>query len=78
MVVELLPYNWEWQGISRAYLNLTRTLGDVHHFAWRAGSPRWAVFGEGEERYAAWTAQECSSRWVGQEQLNRSLKVATK
>lgn len=66
VVVELLPYNWEWQGISRAYLNLTRSLGDVHHFAWRAGSPRWAVFDEGEERYAAWTAQECSSRCVVQ------------
>jgi len=61
-VVELLPYNWEWRGISQVYANVTRSLGDVHHFAWRAGSPQWAVFGEGEERYAAWSAQECSSR----------------
>jgi hypothetical protein len=61
-VVELLPYNWEWRGISQVYANVTRSLGDVHHFAWRAGSPQWAVFGAGEERYAAWSAQECSSR----------------
>ena len=32
-------YNWEWQGISRAYLNLTRSLGDVHHFAWPRRQP---------------------------------------
>lgn len=63
VVLELLPYNWEWKGISQLYFNITRSLGDVHHFAWRAGSPRWAIFSEGEERYASWTAQECNSRW---------------
>ena len=63
-MLELLPYNWEWKGISQLYFNITRSLGDVHHFAWRAGSPRWAIFSEGEERYASWTAQECNSRWA--------------
>jgi hypothetical protein len=38
--MELLPYNWEWQGISRLYANLTTSLGDVHHLAWRAQHPR--------------------------------------
>lgn len=37
-MLELLPYNWEWQGISEIYLNLTRSVGCVHHFAWKANS----------------------------------------
>ena len=36
MVVELLPYNWEWKGVSRIYKNITSSMGDIHHFAWRA------------------------------------------
>lgn len=37
-MLELLPYNWEWHGISEVYLNLTRSVGCVHHFAWKANS----------------------------------------
>jgi hypothetical protein len=37
-VLELLPYNWEWRGISEIYLNLTRSVGSLHHFAWKANS----------------------------------------
>ena len=70
MVLELLPYNWDWRGISEIYVNLTRSIGDVHHFAWRARHPRWALYPSAdEERYADWTAEECSSRcaeaWCG-------------
>ncbi|KAK9799429.1 hypothetical protein WJX73_010108 [Symbiochloris irregularis] len=62
MVLELLPYNWDWRGISEIYVNLTRSIGDVHHFAWRARHPRWALYPSAdEERYADWTAEECSS-----------------
>lgn len=38
LVLELLPYNWEWRGISEVYLNLTRSTGHLHHFAWKANS----------------------------------------
>ena len=38
VVLELLPYNWEWRGISEIYVNLTRSVGAVHHFAWKANS----------------------------------------
>jgi capsular polysaccharide biosynthesis protein len=38
VVLELLPYNWEWRGISEIYMNLTRSVGSVHHFAWKANS----------------------------------------
>ncbi len=40
VVMELLPYNWEWNGISRTYANLTASCGDIHHVAWRAKHPR--------------------------------------
>lgn len=63
VVLELLPYNWDWKGISEIYVNLTRSLGDVHHLAWRARHPRWAQYNNiDEQRYADWTAEECSSR----------------
>lgn len=62
-MLELLPYNWEWKGISQVYHNVTTTVGDIHHFAWRAKHPRWAQYvDEDEARYAHWTAEECSSR----------------
>ena len=64
-MLELLPYNWEWKGISQVYHNVTTTVGDIHHFAWRAKHPRWAQYvDENEARYAHWTAEECSSRSV--------------
>lgn len=63
MVVELLPYNWEWKGVSKIYKNITQSMGDIHHFAWRAKHPKWAVYpSDHEARYAEWTAEECASR----------------
>ena len=62
-MVELLPFNWEWKGVSRIYKNITASMGDIHHFAWRAKHPKWAVYpSEHEARYAEWTAEECASR----------------
>ena len=61
-MVELLPYNWGWRGLSRIYANLTASLADIHHVAWRAGKPRWVAYADDDEaRYADWTPQECSS-----------------
>lgn len=63
--MELLAYNWEWKGISEVYVNITKSVGDIHHFAWRAGHPRWASYIDADEaRYADWTAEECSSRYT--------------
>jgi len=64
-VLELLPYNWEWKRISEMYYNMTRSLGDIHHFAWRATSPQWAVYNPPEDaKYSHWTIEECSSKSV--------------
>ena len=63
VVLELLPYNWEWKGISQLYHNITRSIGDIHHFAWRAAEPKWATYdNEDEARYSYWTPEECHSR----------------
>ena len=65
LVLELLPYNWEWKRISEMYYNMTRSLGDIHHFAWRATSPQWAVYNPPEDaKYSHWTIEECSSKSV--------------
>ena len=64
-MVELLPYNWEWKGVSRIYKNISSSMGDIHHYAWRAKHPKWAVYpSEHEARYAEWTAEECVGRCV--------------
>lgn len=63
VVLELLAYNWEWKGISEVYVNITQSVGDIHHFAWRAKHPRWSEYIDADEaRYAYWTPEECSSR----------------
>jgi hypothetical protein len=63
VVIELLPYNWEWKGVSKIYVNLTRSVGVIHHIAWRATRPRWAVYATPDDaRYADWTPEECNSR----------------
>jgi len=54
LVLELLPYNWEWRGISEIYLNLTRSVGCLHHFAWKANSSD--VSGQAAVVVAVWWA----------------------
>jgi hypothetical protein len=77
MVLELLPYNWEWKGVSRIYKNITQSMGDIHHYAWRAKHPKWAVYpSEHEARYAEWTAEECASRYGGLH-LTNSVSLPT-
>lgn len=64
VVLELLAYNWEWKGISEVYVNITQSVGDIHHLAWRARHPRWSQYIDADEaRYAYWTPEECSSRY---------------
>lgn len=63
MVVELLAFNWDWRGTSDLYFNATSSMGDVHHFGWRASSSRWVVYthGAGDEKYANWNIEECTA-----------------
>jgi hypothetical protein len=64
-VYELLPYNWEWQGLSRLYKNLTRSTGVLHHFAWRPKQPKWAVYhNDADAKFSSWNATECSGKCV--------------
>lgn len=63
--MELLPYHWEWKGVSELYVNITRSMGGVHHYAWRAQHPKWVKYkGADDLRYKDWTAEECTSRFV--------------
>jgi len=72
-VLELLAYNWEWKGISEVYVNVTSSVGDIHHFAWRAKHPRHAQYIDVDEaRYAHWTAEECSSRCAAPHALQQA------
>ena len=62
VILELLPYNWDWDGASSFYKNLTSSMGDIHHFAWRAYSPDTAYYlSEDDELYQNWTSSECTS-----------------
>lgn len=47
-VFELLPFKWEWANISMLYYNITQSMGDIHHFAWRANHYKWADYTVGE------------------------------
>lgn len=37
-VYELIQRNWVWEKLDHSFLIQTRSLGDIHHFAWRAVS----------------------------------------
>ncbi|KAL4433026.1 hypothetical protein ABPG77_006453 [Micractinium sp. CCAP 211/92] len=78
LVLELLPYNWEWHGISEIYLNLTRSVGCLHHFAWKANSSEWVMYLEKEDaKYSHWTAEECSSRYCLEAHARAGMIVDT-
>ncbi|KAG1664777.1 hypothetical protein FOA52_013629 [Chlamydomonas sp. UWO 241] len=68
MVLEILPYKWEWHRLSMLYYNLTQSIGDVHHFAWRAMDVSAAVYHRKEGaiaepiRYKDWKSDECHAR----------------
>jgi capsular polysaccharide biosynthesis protein len=60
-VYELLPYNWEWQGLSQLYRNLTASVGSLHHFAWRPQEPQWAVYAsDADAKYSRETPPSAS------------------
>lgn len=59
-VYELLPFNWEWRGISQMYRNMTASAGDIHHFAWRPRDKAWAQYAsESDRKFASWLPSEC-------------------
>lgn len=40
----------------------SRSVGDIHHVAWRANSMQWAAYASpNDEIYGSWTAAECGS-----------------
>uniref|UniRef100_A0A7S0RGP0 Glycosyltransferase n=1 Tax=Chlamydomonas leiostraca TaxID=1034604 RepID=A0A7S0RGP0_9CHLO len=62
-VLELLPFKWEWAKVSMLYYNITQSIGDIHHFAWRANHYKWADFKNSSDRkYHTWTSEECHAR----------------
>ncbi|GBF94574.1 hypothetical protein Rsub_06689 [Raphidocelis subcapitata] len=62
-VVEFIPRHWSWMGLDRSFKEQTSTMGDIHHWAWRANGanesrylrPRDAV------RFEHWSKDACSS-----------------
>ena len=43
-VLELLPYKWEWANLSMLHYNMTESVGDIHHFAWRPQHYKFAYY----------------------------------
>eukprot|EP00201_Polytomella_parva_P010645 CAMPEP_0175064858 /NCGR_PEP_ID=MMETSP0052_2-20121109/15583_1 /TAXON_ID=51329 ORGANISM="Polytomella parva, Strain SAG 63-3" /NCGR_SAMPLE_ID=MMETSP0052_2 /ASSEMBLY_ACC=CAM_ASM_000194 /LENGTH=455 /DNA_ID=CAMNT_0016331289 /DNA_START=439 /DNA_END=1805 /DNA_ORIENTATION=+ len=59
-VLELLPYKVEWQKMTMSYFNATRSVGDIHHWAWRAVKPENCKYDAENEKYVSWPAEDCS------------------
>mmetsp|Transcript_26134 Transcript_26134/g.70756 ORF Transcript_26134/g.70756 Transcript_26134/m.70756 type:complete len:546 (+) Transcript_26134:118-1755(+) len=63
MVVELLPYKWEWANLSMLYRNITESMGDIHHFAWRPQHYKFAYYSNiSDLKYHTWTPIECHAK----------------
>jgi len=53
-----------------------RSSGRLHHFAWRAGEPRFCQYvSKGDERYLTWTTEDCSTRECLEAQAKAGLVV---
>lgn len=75
-VVEILPYNWDFAGLSEVYTNLTASAGAVGHVAWRAPSSDWMAYASASDaRYSCWTPVECSSTHCLDAHTRASVKV---
>eukprot|EP00798_Chlamydomonas_sp_ICE-L_P009431 gene9431-4061_t len=35
-VFEIIARNWHWNGLDTSFRDQTATMGDIHHYAWRA------------------------------------------
>lgn len=78
VIVELLPCNWEVDGVSDAFFHLIRTVGVVSHLAWRAPSTDFMSYALPEDkRYSTWTPEECSSETCLDAHARAALRVDT-
>lgn len=76
MVLELLPFKWEWHKISMMYYNMTQSIGDIHHFAWRPTNVEAAVYRESyARRYKDWFPGECHAKECLQVQAKADVIV---
>ncbi|GFH30421.1 uncharacterized protein HaLaN_29277 [Haematococcus lacustris] len=76
MVLELLPYKWEWAGLSQLYHNITQSVGDIHHFAWRPQHYKFAIFANASDyKYHTWTPEECHAKECLSVMARQSLLV---
>eukprot|EP00798_Chlamydomonas_sp_ICE-L_P022811 gene22811-29982_t len=62
-VMELLPYKWEWHKISMLYYNVTQSIGDIHHWAWRPMTDEYCKYADKQgPRYRDWFPSECHAK----------------
>ena len=66
MLLELLPFKWEWHNLSMLYFNMTRSLEDIHHFGWRPSTVEAARYKDRgiaqAVRYKDWLPGECHAK----------------
>jgi len=62
-VVELLHRNWHWNGLDTSFRDQTATMGDIHHFAWRAQFLNQTVYLNPRDLYKVghWPASQCGT-----------------
>lgn len=44
LLLELLPFKFEWHGLSAMYRNLTESTGSLRYAAWRPTDAKWAAY----------------------------------
>lgn len=60
-VVELIQRNWMYHGLDQSFQVQTETMGDIHHFAWRARFRNQTVYisPRDSERFGSWNKEQC-------------------
>lgn len=60
-VVEIIQRNWMYHGLDQSFQVQTQTMGDIHHFAWRAQLRNQTVYivPRDGERFGSWNKAQC-------------------
>uniref|UniRef100_A0A7S3QL56 Glycosyltransferase 61 catalytic domain-containing protein n=1 Tax=Dunaliella tertiolecta TaxID=3047 RepID=A0A7S3QL56_DUNTE len=62
-VFELIHRNWHWNGLDTSFRDQTMTMGDIHHYAWRAQYINQTVYLDPRDfhKVAHWPASQCGT-----------------
>lgn len=76
-VVEIIQRNWHWNGLDTSFRDQTITMGDIHHYAWRAQrlNETFYLYDRDYVKVAHWPPEECGTEECVEAHTKVDVKV---